>query len=117
MYKGIIYYFKNKVNNKYYIGQTVRPTKRYQEHLTGNKQLLDKAITKYGADSFEYGILEEVKETSKRKLHKKLNSLEKHYIKLYNSKTPNGYNVLDGGNSIKEYIKYKIKSIFKKLWK
>lgn len=53
-----IYYFRNKINNKYYIGQAICIRKRFQSHchqiqIKNDKYPIYKAITKYGEDNFE----------------------------------------------------------------
>lgn len=41
----IVYTFKNKINNKYYVGQTCRTfEERTKEHLRHNKTAFDKAL-------------------------------------------------------------------------
>ena len=62
---GYIYLIKNKINNKVYIGQTVRNLrKRINEHKADfisqkhtNKYLL-KSFNKYGWDNFEFSIID-----------------------------------------------------------
>jgi len=105
MIEGIIYCFTNKINGKIYIGQTVREKQRFKEHLTNNKQRIDKAIRKYGIFNFEYTVLERISGPS-RDVHKALNALEKQYIKAFDTMIPNGYNVLPGGNSKVQYLVY-----------
>lgn len=98
---GIIYCYTNKINNKKYIGQTINPEQRYNQHKSSAYNEKDKdyesifhrAIRKYDWDGFDYEILEESDDLGK------LNLLEIYYINLYNTKIPNGYNVLDGGNN------------------
>lgn len=56
---GSIYLFKNKINNKIYIGQTYN---KYSERWTSHKNATDnfyihRAIRKYGWDSFEKYVL------------------------------------------------------------
>lgn len=91
-----IYYHRNKINNKYYIGQTKqtlinrfgRNGKRYMsrhEHIKFNN-----AIKKYGWDSFEHGVIctcHTIEEANK---------LEEYYIQKYDSFL-NGYNATKGG--------------------
>lgn len=99
---GIIYCYKNKINNKCYIGQTINPQLRYNAHKSSYQNnndkeynsLLHRAFRKYGYDNFEY--IELAINIDDIKL---LNQLEIYYIKKYNSKTPNGYNVEDGGKN------------------
>ena len=57
------------------------------------KQLIYKALLKYGADCF---YVEEIE--SGIPTYEELNSKESHYIQLFNSMEPNGYNLNPGGN-------------------
>ena len=93
----IIYKLTNKVNNKVYIGQTRSSMKkRFSQHCeTRNKTAIGLAIKKYGVDNFEYSVLCENIETLE-----KLNKKEIEYINLYNSISPNGYNIESGGKVI-----------------
>lgn len=99
-----IYYFRNKINNKYYIGQAICIRKRFREHIlkmkSGSKiNLLYKAVSKYGINNFEYAIIGVFKNPQPQELlKKKLNKLEKFYIKEYNSYGINGYNQTLGGD-------------------
>ena len=93
----IIYKITNRINGKIYIGQT-RSTikKRFSQHCeTRNKTAIGLAIKKYGSDNFEYAILYDNIETLKE-----LNKKEIECIKLYNSISPNGYNIESGGKVI-----------------
>lgn len=96
--KGYIYIIKNSINEKVYIGQTARTIEaRWNQHkasaLRGDTQgmILYNAIRKYGVDNFYVSLLEETKIEN-------LNERERYWIKYYNSKTPNGYNVREGGD-------------------
>ena len=99
---GIIYCFTNKINNKKYIGQTINPNQRYNAHKSNyqnsNNQeynsLLHKAFRKYGFENFDYEILS--KDIDDIEL---LNQLEIFYIKKFNTKVQNGYNVESGGKN------------------
>lgn len=99
-----IYYFRNKVNNKYYIGQAICIRKRFREHILKIKNgstinPLYKAVLKYGIDNFEYAIIGVFRNPqSQESLKKKLDKLEKFYIKEYNSYGVNGYNQTLGGD-------------------
>lgn len=94
---GIIYCYKNKVNGKCYIGQTVDPKKRSECHRraynTGVISAFHRAINKYGFDNFEYSILHE------NKTRKELDILEKTEIENHKSIVPFGYNLRSGGNA------------------
>ena len=90
-----IYKITNKLNNKIYIGQSNNPQKRWSSHLSharnneyiGKSALYD-AIRAYGENNFIFEIIGWFED---------YNEKEKYYIKLYNSKIPNGYNITDGG--------------------
>lgn len=100
---AIIYCYTNQINGKQYVGQTVNPEQRKKQHKSSafNPQdkdyetLLHRAFRKYGYDNFTYEILVEIKDDD----FDLLNELECYYIQKLNSKTPNGYNVLDGGEN------------------
>lgn len=99
-----IYYFKNKVNNKYYIGQAIKLKKRLLHHLSNfNAKRYDaplyKAFEKYGLENFEFGILDTFEGTDFREIKFKLDDLEKEYIKKFNSYGPTGYNQTLGGDA------------------
>ena len=94
-----IYKIINKTNNQVYIGQTIDFERRKYEHLNRynlqeskvESSYLYRAMRKYGIENFEFLILEETEK-------EKLNDLEKHYIKEYNS-FYNGYNMTEGGQN------------------
>lgn len=100
-----IYYFKNKINSKYYIGQAVKLRKRLLDHF--NHYLSDryshiplyKAFKKHGIENFELGILETIKDALSKETKLKLDSLEKKYIQEYNSHGATGYNCTLGGDA------------------
>lgn len=97
--KGMrIYAIHNKLNGKYYIGQTVRGAQvRFKEHLTNAKHHQDmrigRAILKYGASTFELQTLAQCSS------QEELNKLETLWILLTNSIDPTvGYNISAGGD-------------------
>lgn len=109
--KGYIYIIKNTQNEKVYIGQTSRTiASRWNQHKTAalrNEQqgiILYNAIRKYGVECFYVSILEECELSQ-------LNEREKYWISYYNSKTPNGYNVREGGEDPGRKEVYKIDGI------
>lgn len=56
-----IYKITNKINNKIYIGQSVRPFERFSQHCHNkrtNISLINKAIQKYGKENFNFEIIE-----------------------------------------------------------
>lgn len=88
---GYIYLIKNKVNNKIYIGKKAGDANKSESYL-GSGIAIKRAITKYGKNSFEKTILEEVKEGD-------LNARERYWIKKYQSNTSSvGYNLSEGGD-------------------
>lgn len=112
----VIYYFKNKVNNKGYVGLDSNSTKtsnqirksqhlKYANAIINNKswdvkyQLIDKKIAQYGIDNFEYSILYETKN------YKELKEKEIQYIKKYSTFVGNGkgYNITLGGEGTKGF--------------
>jgi group I intron endonuclease len=84
-----IYVIKNDLNNKVYVGQSKCPEKRYRQHCHSKESLIGKAIQKYGKEHFYYEILESAIEN--------YNEREKFWINKFNSQTPNGYNLMPGG--------------------
>lgn len=98
---GEIYKITNLTNNKCYIGKTkYESTIRWKDHINGYhpSSLIHKAIVKYGLDNFSFEILDyDISEEN-------LDSLEQHYISLFSSKTPNGYNLTDGGDGGKGLV-------------
>lgn len=98
---GTIYMIRNIKNDKRYVGQSIQPIeKRFRQHieaayLEGRRAYntcLSRAIRKHGSDFFEVGILaENVPDDD-------LDIVEAHYIDLYNTLAPNGYNKSIGFN-------------------
>lgn len=91
----IIYKIINKVNEKVYIGQTIRDIKvRWKNHCYQNSgSILKKAIDKYGKHNFKVKII------AKCNSIEEMNHRETYYIKLFNTLSPNGYNLNTGGNN------------------
>lgn len=91
----IIYKITNQINQKSYIGQTVRTlNERWLEHIkcaqNNDCRHLYCAMRQYGTDKFTIEQLDTAKSTEE------LNLLEQKYIRLYDSYR-NGYNMTDGG--------------------
>lgn len=101
---GIIYSYKNLINGKQYIGQTINPRQRYLQHKSSAfnekdkeyNSLLHQAFRKYGYENFQYSVLAESNDIDI------LNELEISLIKKYNTKVPNGYNIEDGGKNCRK---------------
>lgn len=110
----IIYSITNKVSGKVYIGQTRRPKRRWYEHLHNlNKyvSLVDRAIQKYGKDTFEY------KEIDTACSIEELNIKEEEWILKLNTLHPNGYNLVLKGRACitSEHTRAKQSAVQKKL--
>ena len=93
---GIIYGWYCKVTDKWYIGQTVNPEKRFNCHIDRAINKKDKtyfynSIRKYGLENFVYCVLEE------NVLRENLNMREMGWIEYYDSFYC-GYNMTAGGN-------------------
>ena len=95
---GRIYKITNDINNKVYIGQTIKTlTKRWQQHKCNStkeyfKQIvLYKAFKKYGIEHFHIEEIEEVENDL-------LDEREKYWIQYYNCYGNNGYNATIGGD-------------------
>lgn len=90
-----IYKITNLLNGKIYVGKTVQPlNKRFAKHKIsrpGYVSHITRAINKYGEDNFTIESIHNAKEGED------LFELEKYYIKLLGSRSPNGYNMTDGG--------------------
>lgn len=108
MKKGI-YIIRNKVSGKVYIGQSIMLNRRFSGHLyrifrnEHHNEILQRAFNKYGAENFEYNILEEVKDESS------LNEREKYWIDFYGGiNSENVYNLKDPLiNEWSDYLKNK----------
>lgn len=91
-----IYKLINKINGKYYIGQTkLTLQRRSRSDGIGYKRspYLYNAIQKYGWNNFEYEILD------KTEIAEVADLLEISYIDYFDSKNDNfGYNIVVGGN-------------------
>lgn len=113
---GVIYKIDNKRTNKSYIGKTIQDPLAYwnihkRNARNGHSKYLYSSMRKYGEVNFDFNIIRTIREENKEDLNKKLCELEKKYIEELNTKTPNGYNLTDGGEGLaglkfsKEHIK------------
>ena len=89
-----IYIIRNFINDKVYIGQAINPEQRFKGHIQDKDRkqyssAIDGAIKKYGAENFYYEVIEGPIAN--------FNEREIYWIKFFNSLTPNGYNILEGG--------------------
>lgn len=93
----IIYKATNVVNRKIYIGKTVaKLDRRKVEHFSAAKSreyksAFHNALLKYGENNFSWEIIDRCL------FAESLDAFEKYYIDKFNSKSPNGYNLADGG--------------------
>ena len=116
-----IYKITNTVNNKVYIGQTIRPIqKRFQRHLNDaiNHNIdthFARAIRKYGVDVWT------VEQIDSATTQDELTLKEQYWIQKYNS-VIDGYNETDaifkcGGNTYKSKTQEELKDISQKISK
>ena len=101
----VIYLITNQVNGKQYIGQTKNLNQRLTEHFTAKngKSLINRSICKNGKHNFTVEIM-----------HEKLsqldaNDFEEFYIRVFQTLSPNGYNLLPGGNNHSHSLETRIK--------
>lgn len=96
----LIYKITNKINNKCYIGQTIKNAEeRWREHkshafgthINDVNKTLYKAIRKYGLENFTFEVLQDNIET-----YEQLDKAEIYWIDFYNSFIK-GYNETFGG--------------------
>ncbi len=93
---GNVYYVRNIVNGKGYVGFTNKdPTRRMKTHIKGGDRaapLLHEAIIEFGVENF---TLETLFVGSHNQALKK----EQEFIKKFKTLAPNGYNQTVGGES------------------
>jgi hypothetical protein len=92
---GEIYVHMNVSNGKSYVGQTtVGMAKRWAGHIKERRnRVFSHAIRKYGVEFFAHQVL------SVASSQEQLDNLEKLWIILLQTKTPNGYNLTNGGEA------------------
>lgn len=118
MYEGFIYKIYNDVNDKIYIGQTIRTIEeRWRGHLINSKEdnpqmAICRAIKKHGVANFHMEKILECICKTKDELIECLNEKEIYYIEQFNSLTPNGYNLTIGGDNISINKKTKVDAYY-----
>lgn len=89
--KSGIYCIRRLSDGKCYIGQTLYFPRRFSAHRThANGYYIDRAIQKYGLDSFVFEIIERCEEDL-------LNQREIFWIAALDTVKPNGFNLTYGG--------------------
>ena len=90
---GTVYLIRNTLNGKCYIGKTFHFKQRIARHFNGygGAILLERSIAKHGKDNFSVEILHE------GIIPDLLAGFEIASIKKYNTKSPYGFNLSDGG--------------------
>lgn len=95
-----IYGYRNKVTNRWYIGQSIDIYRRKYQHENNKNPkegLFDYYLLADGLDNFEFVILCEC-------LKDDLNKKEKEFVKFYNADTE-GYNLTKGGRCYPDIFK------------
>ena len=95
---GHVYLLRNIINNKCYIGQSIRIKGRISEHIQNTinkkKSALCNAINKYGINNFEFNVIDFANDINS------LNEKEVNHIKINNSNNRFfGYNIEEGGKN------------------
>jgi group I intron endonuclease len=108
------------ISDKKYVGKTIHPTNvRWKEHVRHSAQkrgnlAFHNAIRKYGADNFVVTTIGQFDDPDTLALAEQL------FISELKTKTPNGYNLTDGGegaSGYKQSEEAKLKNRIKKLGK
>lgn len=114
---GYVYKITNTITNKCYIGVTVQSdcNRRWRKHINCLKYkegcpLLKKSMQKHGVENFKFEILIICFDEDVVKF-------EKEYIKRFNSQTPNGYNILSGGQIGDGHVGFKHRPETIEKWK
>lgn len=98
---GVVYYWKNKINGRHYIGSTAAPKGRFNSHIRNstNVQLREDMIS-MGITAFEYGVYEFLELSdglTKSEIRRVLWDMELHFFRIYliedGKLKPNAYNV------------------------
>lgn len=92
---GKVYLLIDGTNDFEYVGQTTRSVeKRFKEHAKCKTTYIGKAIRTHGAENFVIVLLKECANKEEMAFW------ERNLIKSRNTKSPNGYNLTDGGEGI-----------------
>ena len=106
MQKGIIYKVENNINNKIYIGQTIKflNERRIKHYHSANKDIyFYRALLKYPKQVWNWQTICSIEAPTRLLLKEYLDMAEKMYIEQYNTKGLKGYNLTNGGGGILGY--------------
>lgn len=109
-----IYLITNLINNKKYVGQTIKnPSVRWRQHNNESKvpkYVIHFAMRKHSIDNFQFEVIDE----SAFNLDE-LNDLEEFYVSFYDTFKGHGYNSTSGGEHylMSEEAKQKISDVNK----
>ena len=93
-----IYILTNRVNGKQYVGKDSKLPFRVNEHFKGSykgSRLLDTAVKKYGIENFGIEVIPYLGISPES-----LYAVEQWKIAALDTKSPNGYNLTDGGPGV-----------------
>lgn len=97
-----IYIFTNLINGKVYIGETKNIKERLREHRSSKKQVISRAIQKYGIGNFDVYVEYFPDFTRENRL-----DLEEQLIIKFDCLVPKGYNVTPRGMDVSGGTGYK----------
>lgn len=111
----VVYVLINTKNDKMYTGKSQNFKQRWQNHqyratMDEPKWVINRAMKKHGIEAFEKVIVESfnvdedalTKDEIKQE-YERLKKLEQHYIYLFATLAPNGYNITEGGDGTVGY--------------
>ena len=85
---GYVYSIKQTATNKYYVGQTRNPEKRWREHCSATNSAVSREIAEYGTREFEFKIIDVAYSKTE------LNSKKRDWIFRLRSYFPLGFNTI-----------------------
>jgi group I intron endonuclease len=91
-----VYIITNKANGKQYVGIAKNLKRRWHQHISanGSAPALHAAIKMYGADGFVFSHICNAFD------FEAACDIERMFIQQHNTKSPNGYNLTDGGEGV-----------------